>query len=62
MPMITVTLPCGCKPVLHYPTRVPWGELPERERGAIVRHAASGHACPKSKAATPVMSDQPQKP
>ena len=64
MPMVTLTLPCGCKPVVYYRSRVPWDALAKNERAKIVREGASDHVCrrlkPESQA--PVLSDQPQKP
>jgi predicted Fe-S protein YdhL (DUF1289 family) len=52
MPMIVVQVGCGCKVVEHYPERLPWAELPKKQREDIITraHARHVHRPPKTPA------------
>lgn len=47
MPMVTITLPCGCPVVEAYVPRVPWRELSGDVRKQLLEQAQARHECRK---------------
>ncbi len=63
MPMIHITLVCGCPIVWRYAPRVKWSTLTIDRQKKIIADAAAAHHCKKpKKSKAPPLSPEPQKP
>lgn len=45
MPMVKITLPCGCVDVVSYHPKARWDTLPEPTRNTIKVEAIKAHTC-----------------